>query len=141
MSELYPQVALKVTFRSINTIHKMFKFKDTIPHNLQSSVVYLFTCASCRAAYIGKRKRHLMSRIHEHLGRSVRTGQLITNPPHSAIRNHSHTHDHPFNPSDFTVLGSSNYNQDLTIMEALYQHKYNLSINHTASYKLFCFSR
>ena len=35
----------------------------------QSYVVYQFTCAGCRACYVGETKRHLNTRIEEQLGK------------------------------------------------------------------------
>ena len=44
-----------------------FSTKDALPKDLRSFVVYKFTCAGCNACYIGETKRHLKTRITEHL--------------------------------------------------------------------------
>ena len=41
--------------------------KDSIPRDLRSLVVYKFTCARCKACYIGETRRHFMTRVREHL--------------------------------------------------------------------------
>ena len=41
--------------------------KDRVPFDLRSYVVYKFVCGSCKADYIGLMKRHLSTRIKEHL--------------------------------------------------------------------------
>ena len=41
--------------------------KDRVPFDLRSYVVYNFDCGSSKADYIGRRKRHLSTRIKEHL--------------------------------------------------------------------------
>ena len=46
-----------------------FYCKDTLPKSLQSYVVYQFTCAGCKAYYIGETKRHLNTRTEEYLGK------------------------------------------------------------------------
>ena len=138
--EFYPQVAIRVIFKSTNTIGKMYKFKDKIPIDLQSSLVYKYSCDSCKASYIGKTKRHLRSRIAEHLGRSARTNARISNPPFSAIREHSLTYDHRISIENFSVLAKSSWDQDLAIMESLFTHTERPTIGtHESSSQLLCF--
>ena len=48
-------------------LRSLFSCKDTLPKSLQSYVVYQFTCAGCKACYIGETKGHLSTRIEEHL--------------------------------------------------------------------------
>ena len=48
-------------------ISSFFSMKDSVPLDLRSCVVYKFVCASCKADYIGRTKRHLSTRIKEHL--------------------------------------------------------------------------
>ena len=40
---------------------------DSVPFDLRSYVVYKFVCGSCEADYIDRTKRHLSTRIKEHL--------------------------------------------------------------------------
>ena len=44
-----------------------FSSKDCLPSALKSFVVYKFVCAGCQSCYIGETKRHLPTRINEHL--------------------------------------------------------------------------
>ena len=44
----------------------LFHFKDVIPKELQSHLVYKFTCGNCNLTYYGKTKRHLNARSSEH---------------------------------------------------------------------------
>ena len=138
--DFYPQLTVRVIFKGNNTIGSFFKIKDKIPSDLQSSLIYKFTCDSCKASYIGKTKRHLKSRIAEHFGKSVRTGVRIADPPFSAIRNHSLDLDHPISATMFSVLGKSSKKEDLSIMESLYTYIERPSIGtHEASGQLLCF--
>ena len=41
--------------------------KDCLPNGLISFVVYKSVCAGCQSCYIGETKRHLPTRINEHL--------------------------------------------------------------------------
>ena len=45
-----------------------FSNKDPLPKDLKSFVVYKFICAGCNTCYVGETKRHLKTRISEHLG-------------------------------------------------------------------------
>ena len=44
-----------------------FAYKDPIPNDLKSFLVYKFTCASCSSSYIGETCRHFKTRIEEHI--------------------------------------------------------------------------
>ena len=54
-------------------LSSFFSCKDTLPKCLQSYVVYQFTCAECKACYVGETKRHLNTRIEEHLGKDKKS--------------------------------------------------------------------
>ena len=54
-------------------LSSFFSCKDTLPKSLQSYVVYQFTCAGCKACYVGETKRHLNTRIEEHLGKDKKS--------------------------------------------------------------------
>ena len=42
-------------------------YKDPIPDDLKSFLVYEFTCASCSSSYIGKSCCHFKTRIKEYI--------------------------------------------------------------------------
>ena len=137
IEEFYPQVSLKITLSSKNCVGNFFKFKDKIPEDLRSSVIYLYKCDCCSASYVGKCERHFATRRAEHYGRSVRTGRYFSKPSHSAIRDHSFEHDHLMKKENFSVLASTSGKLDLTIMEALFQHKLKPNLGRP-SFELCC---
>ena len=51
---------------------------------------------------------------------SVRTNRLLANPSFSAIREHAHTHDHPFSSIDFSILQVASTQVDTKLWESLY---------------------
>ena len=57
---------LKIAFSPFK-LQDLFSSKDCLPVALKSFVVYKFTCAGCQSCYIGETKRHLPTRIKEHL--------------------------------------------------------------------------
>ena len=57
---------IKLVFNSVK-IKNYFSYKDPIPNNLKSFLVYKFTSASCSSSYIGEACRHFKTRIKEHI--------------------------------------------------------------------------
>ena len=57
---------IKLVFNSFK-IRNYFSYKNPIPDNLKSFLVYKFTCASCSSSYIGKNCRYFKTRIEEHI--------------------------------------------------------------------------
>ena len=44
-----------------------FSYKDPIPYDLKSLLVYRFSCASCSSSYIGEICPNFKTRIEEHI--------------------------------------------------------------------------
>ena len=57
---------IKLVFNSFK-IKNNFSYKDPIPDDLKSFLVYKFTRASCSSSYIGETCRHFKTRIEEHI--------------------------------------------------------------------------
>ena len=57
---------IKLVFNSFK-IKNHFSYKDPIPNDLKSFLVYKFTCASCSSSYIGETCRHFKTTIEEHI--------------------------------------------------------------------------
>ena len=51
----------------------MFRYKDRVPYDLVSVVVYEYTCGRCNSSYYGDTERHLKVRSGEHVGISPLT--------------------------------------------------------------------
>ena len=122
---------VSLAFKSSNSIGSHFRFKDVIPDHLCSNIVYLFTCRSCQATYIGSTVRNLSIRIFEHKGRSYRTNKIVTNPSLSHIREHSHEKDHCFSHDDFSILFRARDSVELRIAESLLIKKMKPELNRT----------
>ena len=54
-----PFCKIKVIFKSTTRLSNFFRFKDKVPFNLRSNVVYKFSCGRCNATYYGETCRHL----------------------------------------------------------------------------------
>ena len=57
---------IKLVFNSFK-IKNYFSYKDPIPDDLKSFLVYKFTFANCSCSYIGETCRHFKTRIEEHI--------------------------------------------------------------------------
>ena len=107
VNSYYGQVKLQIAHKNHLTVGSFFRVKDSIPCSQRSKVVYKYTCDVCKASYIGKTMRTLATRIAEHSGMSIRTGNLLSSPPYSAIREHLETHGGVrVNPSNFKVFSN-----------------------------------
>src|SRR5678816_1766088 len=100
----FPQLDIKLIFNSSHKVASFCNHKDNTSNALRSSVVYKFICGNCNVAYVGSTLRQLSIRTDYHKGVSTLTNSLLNCPSHSAIRDHSHTHDYPFNNANFSIL-------------------------------------
>ena len=97
-----------------------------------SNIVYKFSCGQCTATYYGETTRHLRTRIAEHRGLSARTGQPVTRPLHSSIRDHALASGHDINTDDFQVVFATN-TVKLRIAESIIIHENRPNLNNMES--------
>ena len=100
---------------------------------LKSSLLYTFSCAQCASEYIGMTARTLGTRVDKHVGVSYRTGARLTQPPHSAIRDHRDICRTPFHTCNFKILANASCTSDLRILESLYIYKTKPILNNQLS--------
>ena len=131
-SEIEPRATLVNNFK----MSHIFPFKDVLPNELRSSVVYKYSCAhsTCASAYVGSTIRNLHTRVSEHLGVSNRTGLPLTNPPQSAIRSHAmQCPTSSISLDNFKILATANSSVHLRILESLYIYRLKPNLNETLS--------
>ena len=98
-----------------------FSLKSVVPDVLKSCLVYKYVCSKdSTQIYIGKTKRHFLTRIREH-GTS-----------NSAITGHCNSCS-CFSINNFSVLRCTNSEYDAVIAEALFIRKIRPSLNNTIS--------
>ena len=122
-------IFFKIIFTNDFKISNFFNFKDKVPDSVTSNLVYQFDCPGCVSRYIGCSTRAFKIRVMEHIGRSHRTGMILQKPPFSAIRDHSHTYDHPFNINNFKIIAKLQNSSDTFITESILIHKHNPDLN------------
>ena len=92
------------TFTMIGLIaESTLKFKDQVPKDLTSVVVYKFHCRLCNESYYGECMRHLNVRTGEHIGISPLTRKQIK-PKNSSIADHLLLCNYSASYDDFSIL-------------------------------------
>ena len=136
ISKNFPMCKIQIIFNSNNRLRNFFSFKDKIPLNVRSHILYRYTCNGCKAIYIGKTRRHYLVRIFEHLGISLLTHKKYTYNPkntnNSAILNHINCkkgNKCVGNPDNFEIIGSAKNDYQLCLKETLLIHKDKPKIN------------
>ena len=90
----FPECKLQIIFSSNNRLGNYFCFKDKIPLNCCSFVLYKFMCNKCNLVYYSKTKQHFKVCVYEHLRISLRRGNRFSynhkQNNNTAVLNHLH---------------------------------------------------
>ena len=97
-------VNIKLVFTSFK-IKNYFSYKDPIPDDLKSFLVYKFTCASCSSSYIGETSRHFKIRIEEHIKKDNKSHNF----------KHLHSTETCFDSLSFKIIDKANSKFDFHI--------------------------
>ena len=124
-------VKLVVVFSSMNRMKSSFNFKDSIPRDLKSLVLYRYSCSTCRGTYLGETKRHFLVRSYEHLGMSITTNREFKFNEKSAtsVRKHCVNNSHSNCIENFKIIGTANNKFHLKLKESLIIHKEKPDLN------------
>ena len=137
------EVKLRVIFSSKTRLRNLFNFKDIIPDDLKSLILYKFTCRMCNHTYIGKCKRQYQVRRYEHLNISYKTEKPYSynKKTASAVSLHINSLNHKATDCDFKIIGRASNDYYLKIQESLLIHKEKPVLNKTVfSVPLYLFS-
>ena len=110
---------IQIAFKSLRNLSNVFRFKDRLPYELISRVVYKFQCGRCNSSYIGETDRHLKVRSGEHTGISPLTFNKVKPSAESSARDHLLFCDHSPSFNDFIILTHGNNKFLLEIKESL----------------------
>ena len=106
-------------FKNQINLSNVFRFKDSLPYDLISCVVYKFQCGRYNASYYGESERHLNIRSGEHIGISPLTFKKVKPSAESSIRDHVLFCNHDPSFDDFTILTQGTIKFLLEIKESL----------------------
>ena len=105
-------VNIKLVFTSFK-IKNYFSYKDPIPNDLKSFLVYKFTCASCSSSHICETCRHFKTRTEEHIKKDNKSHMF--KHLHSTI-----TCFDSYKSLGFNIIDKANSKFELKIKEALH---------------------
>ena len=105
-------VNIKLVFTSFK-IKNYFSYKDPIPDDLKSFLVYKFTCASCSSSYTGETCLHFKTRIEEYIKKYNKSH--VFKYLHSTA-----TCSGSYNSLSFKIIDKVNSKFDLKIKKALH---------------------
>ena len=109
---------LQIVFKNKTRLGINFHFKDQIPKDLTSGVIYKFQCGLCNESYYGECIRHLNVRIGEHIGISPLTRKQVK-PKNSSVADHLLLCNHSASYDDFSILTHDNSKFLLELKESL----------------------
>ena len=98
---------LQIVFKNKTRLGNNFHFKDQIPKDLTSGVIYKFQCRPCNESYYGECIRHLNVRSGEHFGISPLTRKQVK-PKNSSVADHLVLCNHSASYDDFGILTRDN---------------------------------
>ena len=131
VDKYYKDVEFRVMFTCPKTIGSLFVFKDKVPPDLRSSIVYKIKCKSCNASYIGKTERCLIRRKGEHsTGKGA--GENI-----SSCFKHSKQTGHEMDYENIEVLDKANTHKKVLLKEMLHIQKEKPTLNVQKGSSLF----
>ena len=113
-------------FENKTTLGSNFNFKDWIPKDLTSGVIYKFQCGICNESFYVECARHLNVRIGEHVGISPLTKKLKpkkVKPKNRPVADHLLFCNHSASYGDFSILTLKNKTFLLELKKSLLTRK------------------
>ena len=138
INKYLPFCKIKVIFKSTRRLSNFLRFKDKVPFNLRSKVVYKFSCGRCNATYYSERCWHLNVRVGEHSGILSLTGKKWKAKTTTAVKDHMLFCDHIVSLDNFKISASSNSEFHLKIKESLLISRDKSELNRNGKYFPFC---
>ena len=124
-----PKVKLQFVYKTSFKMCNLFRFKDQIPEDLLSDLVYLFKCGTCKDTYVGHIRRHFKVRKSEHSGVSPRTGKQSKGQSTTSVRDHMLYCPHRVTCDDFKIISKGGSLNVLETKETLFINKLKPKIN------------
>ena len=98
---------MQMVLSNKSRIGNNFHFKDRIPKDLTSGVVYKFQCGLCNKSYYVECVRHLNVKIGKHIGILPLTKKEVK-PKNSSVADNSLFYNHSASYDDFSILTREN---------------------------------
>ena len=131
---------LQIIFKSQRKLSNFFRFKDLLPSDLVSGVLYKYTCGRCNSTYYGETEKKIKVRFGEYIGISTLTFKKTKPSKESAILDHLLNCNNILSFEEFTILKNGNNKFLLEIKESLLIKRDRPILNkNISSAKLFLF--
>ena len=131
---------VQIIFKSQRRLSSQFRFKEPLPYDLISKVVYKYICGRCNSSYYSETGRHLRVRSGKHIGLSPLTFKTCKPSKGSAVRDHMLFCDNDPSFEKFFVLAKTSYKFSLEIKENFLIKRDTPNLNrNTASVEFFLF--
>ncbi|EZA48945.1 hypothetical protein X777_12909 [Ooceraea biroi] len=125
IGKILNSVGFQVAYTVPNKLDQIIKRgKDMLPKLKQMNVVYKINCLHCDACYVGQTKRHVETRLREHM---VDVRKSVSD--HSVVSKHRVTYDHDFDWSDPLVLHRDEFTRRREIAEMYFIKKQTKPVN------------
>lgn len=125
ISRIFKKHNIHIIHNIYNTLSTVLpKFKDHIPTEHQSNIIYMIPCRDCEKCYIGQTGRQLHTRIKEH-----KKNILLPQQNHTALTKHTIESDHFFDFNNAKIIGKHKDTFFRTIRETIEIIKHKNSVN------------
>ena len=111
---------LQIVFKIQRKLSNVFCFKDRLPFDLLSGVVYKYTCGGRSSTYYGETDRQVKVRFGEHMGISPLTFKKIKPSKESSNRDHLLSSNNITSFEEFTISVNGNNKLVLEIKNSLF---------------------
>lgn len=119
LSPIFTNHEFRFIFTNNFNLSSLFPYKDKVPTELQTRVIYKYICDSCNKSYYGETSRNFRTRMYEHAGLSSVTEKVVVGSP-TAIREHKLRTNHPINLENFSIIDQARTDYQLHIIESLH---------------------
>ena len=138
--KIIPTGTIKVVFKTQRRLAHFFKFKDAIPSDLSSHIIYQFKCPGCNAGYIGETRVYHKVRNCQHLGISEWTNRPTKGGVPTTITKHILEKKCVCSLDDFKIIGRETDYRLRLIKESLFIKYFDFELNQQlTSTELFLF--
>ena len=138
--KILPAGNIKLIFKTSKRLSNILKFKDVIPSDIESHIIYHFKCPCGNAGYVGETRMHHIVRSSQHLGISEFTGRPTTAGVQTAITKHIKSNSCNSSLNNFKILGREVDYHRRHIKESLFIKYYDYDLNkQQTSTQLFLF--
>ena len=133
--DFIPIGKISIVYKTQRRISNLLNFKDRIPRQYDSHIIYLFKCPCCNAGYVGETRVHHIVRNSQHLGISEFSGNPTTAGVPTTVTKHIRAKNCVCGLDDFSIIGKEQDFHRRLIKESLFikLHDFDLNAQQTST--------